>query len=192
MTKKYPLWAEIVIGVVCGLICSGCSTFFGKINCPLFMDTIFTVTAAFVGWWAGIINVISYALMTFIVSPSGLKIASTLFELCVLAMVLIIRFFYSKRENVTVLSLLYVYLLCVIFVSLIGAIIATYCFSKLDYTGYYSVRYITMLFLRQRIPLIFSSFLSRIPVNAIDKLIAVFGGYGIYLTLNRLTNRGNQ
>ena len=62
---------------------------------------------------------------------------------------------------------------------------STYAFNKFDYPDYNSVRYITMVFTRQQIPLIFSSFLSRIPVNAIDKLIAVFAGYGLYLGIEK-------
>lgn len=47
--KKYPLWFEIVSGIIFGVLNIACSAFFGKIGCPFFMDTIFSVTAAFTG-----------------------------------------------------------------------------------------------------------------------------------------------
>ena len=46
-----------------------------------------------------------------------------------------------------------------------------------------------MSFVQQQIPLIFSSFLSRLPVNALDKLIAVFAGFGLYKVIEILWNK---
>ena len=183
--KKYPLWLELVTGVLFGVLNSTFSTFFGKIGSPIFMDTIFAITAAFVGWWSGVVSVLVFAVMSAFKSEPGVRLVSAIFTICVLAMVLIVRLVYKKRDRVSVLSLFYVYILCVVFVSVIGAIISTYAFNKFDYPDYNSVRYITMVFTRQQIPLIFSSFLSRIPVNAIDKLIAVFAGYGLYLGIEK-------
>ena len=168
-----------------GVLNSTFSTFFGKIGSPIFMDTIFAITAAFVGWWSGVVSVLVFAVMSAFKSEPGVRLVSAIFTICVLAMVLIVRLVYKKRDRVSVLSLFYVYILCVVFVSVIGAIISTYAFNKFDYPDYNSVRYITMVFTRQQIPLIFSSFLSRIPVNAIDKLIAVFAGYGLYLGIEK-------
>ena len=184
--KKYPLWFELVAGLVFGFLNSTFSTFFGNIGSPIFMDTIFAVTSAFVGWWCGIVSVIVFAAMSAIKSPEGLKFVSALFVLAVFAMILIIRIVYRKRERISIISLFYVYVLCVVFVSIIGAVISTYAFNHFEYPDFYSVRYITMVFTRQQIPLIVSSFLSRLPVNALDKLIAVFVGYGLYLGIKKL------
>lgn len=62
--KKYPLWFEIVSGIIFGVLNIACSTFFGKIGCPFFMDTIFSVTAAFTGLWSGILSVASFILLS--------------------------------------------------------------------------------------------------------------------------------
>jgi hypothetical protein len=105
-----------------------------------------------------------------------------------MVMICIVRIIYKKRERVSIISLLYVYILCVVFVSIIGAVISTYAFNKFDYPDYNSLRYMTMVFTRQQIPLIVSSFLSRLPVNALDKLIAVFAGYGLYLLIDRVVS----
>ena len=45
------------------------------------------------------------------------------------------------------------------------------------------------MFATQHIPLIFSAFLSRIPVNALDKLVAVFLGWGIYLLIEKFSRK---
>ena len=189
--KKYPLWFEIVLGILFGVLNSTFSTFFGNIQSPIFMDTIFAVTASFIGWWSGILSVITFAVLSFIKSDAGLKIIGVLFVLCVLAMVFIIRLTFYKKDKVSFLSLIYIYLLFVFFVSLIGAVISTYAFNKFHYPDYYSVKYITMMFVHQQIPLIFSSFLSRIPVNAVDKLIAVFAGYGLYILIEKMARKAN-
>lgn len=183
--KKYPLWFELLTGVIFGVLNSTFSTFFGKIGSPIFMDTIFAVTAAFVGWWSGIISVIVFAIMSAFKSEAGVRLVSALFTICVMVMICIVRIIYRKRERVSIISLFYVYILCVVFVSIIGAIISTYAFNKFDYPDYNSVRYMTMVFTRQQIPLITSSFLSRLPVNALDKLIAVFAGYGLYFGIEK-------
>ena len=36
-----------------------------------------------------------------------------------------------------------------------------------------------------------SDFLSRIPVNAVDKLIAVFAGYGLYILIEKMARKAN-
>ena len=184
--KKYPLWFELVTGLLFGFLNSTFSTFFGKISSPIFMDTIFAVTAAFVGWWSGIVSVIVFAIMSASKSEPGVRLVSALFTVCVMVMICIVRIIYRKRERVSIISLFYVYVLCVVFVSIIGAVISTYAFNKFDYPDYNSVRYMTMVFTRQQIPLIVSSFLSRLPVNALDKLIAVFAGYGLYLLIDKV------
>ncbi len=186
--KKYPLWFEILSGLLFGFLNSSFSTFFGKIGSPIFMDTIFAVTAAFTGWWSGIISVIVFAIMSAFKSESGVRLVSALFTVCVMMMICIVRIIYKKRERVSIISLLYVYILCVVFVSITGAVISTYAFNKFDYPDYNSLRYMTMVFTRQQIPLIVSSFLSRLPVNALDKLIAVFAGYGLYLLIDRVVS----
>ena len=187
--KKYPLWFELLTGLAFGVLNSTFSTFFGQINSPIFMDTIFAITAAFVGWWSGITSVIVFMIMSAIKSDAGIKLISALFVLCVLVMIIIVRLVYRKRDRISFLSLLYVYVLCVIFVSLLGAIISTYGFNHFDYYDSYSIRYITMSFVQQQIPLIFSSFLSRLPVNALDNLIAVFAGFGLYKVIEILWNK---
>jgi hypothetical protein len=190
--KKYPLWFELVTGLLFGFLNSSFSTFFGKIGSPIFMDTIFAITAAFVGWWSGIVSVILFAIMSAFKSEPGVRFVSALFTVCVMVMICIVRIIYKKRERVSIISLLYVYILCVVFVSIIGAVISTYAFNKFDYPDYNSLRYMTMVFTRQQIPLIASSFLSRLPVNALDKLIAVFAGYGLYLGIEKMAYRNHK
>lgn len=184
--KKYPLWFELLAGAAFGALNSVLSTFFVDVKSPIFMDTIFAVTAAFLGWWSGVASVAVFAVMSALKSPEGARLVSALFTLCVLAMVLIVRLVYKKRERVSFISLFYVYVLCVFFVSAIGAAIATYAFSRFSYPDSYSIKYITLMFATQHIPLMFSAFLSRVPVNALDKLIAVFAGWSLYLFVEKL------
>ncbi len=187
--KKYPLWFELLAGVIFGAVNSVLSTFFVDIKSPIFMDTIFAVTAAFVGWWSGLASVVVFDIMSILKTPPDLRFVVAFFPLCVLAMVVIVRLVYRKRDRVTFISLIFVYVLCWIFVSAIGAVVSTYAFSQFAYPDSYSIKYITMMFATQHIPLIFSAFLSRIPVNALDKLVAVFLGWGIYLLIEKFSRK---
>jgi hypothetical protein len=45
--------------------------------------------------------------------------------------------------------------------------------------------------LRNNVPVLATSILSRIPINIIDRFIAVFGGYGISLIFRKWLNRDN-
>lgn len=187
--KKYPLWFEIVSGIIFGALNIVCSTFFGKIGCPFFMDTIFSVTAAFTGLWSGILSVASFILLSALQHIDGFRLVHCLFGLSVLEMVFIIRLVFRKKDKVTFLSLLYVYALCVIFISVTGGIITAISVDEFAYTGYFSIRYITMTFTKQHFPLVLSATVSRILVNAVDKLIAVFAGFGLYVLIEKIWRR---
>lgn len=187
--KKYPLWFEIVSGIIFGALNIVCSTFFGKIGCPFFMDTIFSVTAAFTGLWSGILSVASFILLSALQHIDGFRLVHCLFGLSVLEMVFIVRLVFRKKDKVTFLSLLYVYALCVIFISVTGGIITAISVDEFAYTGYFSIRYITMTFTKQHFPLVLSATVSRILVNAVDKLIAVFAGFGLYVLIEKIWRR---
>ncbi|MEE0133322.1 MAG: hypothetical protein U0I22_05930, partial [Treponema sp.] len=59
-----------------------------------------------------------------------------------------------------------------------------------EFTG---IRFFTVILIRQHIPIIFSSLLSRIPINILDKAITTLLGYLIYLGADKfLKNRINK
>lgn len=64
-------------------------------------------------------------------------------------------------------------------ISFEGGLIFVFVFNQFDFKETVEVNKITYILIRQQIPLLFSSWLSRIPVNLLDKTLAVFaGGYG--------------
>ncbi len=178
--KKYPLWFECVSGLLFGGLNFILSIFFRNMDSTFFMDTIFTVTASFVGWWSGILSVLSFALISVLTSTVEARLVNFLFGITVLSMVFIIRLVYHKKERVSMISLLYVYVLSVFFISFFGAIVAIFAFSRFEYLDLNNLRYITLLFSKQHISPLLSAFLARLPVNGIDKLIAVMVGFGVY------------
>jgi len=178
--KKYPLWFECVSGLLFGGLNFILSIFFRNMNSTFFMDTIFTVTASFVGWWSGILSVLSFALISVLTSTEEARLVNFFFGITVLSMVFIIRLVYHKKERVSMISLLYVYVLSVFFISFFGAIVAIFAFSRFEYLDLNNLRYITLLFSKQHISPLLSAFLARLPVNGIDKLIAVMVGFGVY------------
>lgn len=64
--------------------------------------------------------------------------------------------------------------------------IATICFSLFDYEEMKSTRFITYILLRQDIPLLISTFLARVPINCVDKLISFFAGYSAYWIFEKI------
>ena len=64
-------------------------------------------------------------------------------------------------------------------ISFEGGLIFVFVFNQFDFKETVEVNKITYILIRQQIPLLFSSWLSRIPVNLLDKTLAVFAGvYG--------------
>lgn len=62
--KKYPVWIEILAGAICAVLNSALSFVAGKLGLPLFLDTVFTVTAAFFGWWAALVDLLGFCVFS--------------------------------------------------------------------------------------------------------------------------------
>lgn len=183
---EYPVWFEIILGIVFGILNYLMNPLLGpvKVHTTLFFDTIFIVTAGFCGWISGFFSVVVHHACIMLIQHEGW--IGRLFGICSLSAVIIIRLFYRKKEKISILSLLVVYLVIMLTISLEGAIIVTFAYNKFDYIETTNLKYITSFFMHQQIPMIFSSFLSRIPVNLADKAICTFTGWGIFIGCRKL------
>lgn len=183
--KKYPVWIEILAGALCAVLNSALSFAAGKLGLPLFLDTVFTVTAAFFGWWSALVDLLGFCVFSEILIDKW-QFSSILFSLCVLEMILVVRLYMRNKTKITGLHLVVMAAISTIIISFTGGVIATVCFSLFDYEEMKSTGFITYILLRQNVPLLISSFLSRVPINCVDKLISYFAGYGVYWIIEKI------
>lgn len=188
---SYPVPAQIVLGIIC-LALNLLVTYLSQTPYnPLFLDTIFIVTASFFGWISGLITAGCANLFTTILR--GDHLSGLWFALCSISFVVIIRLYLHKKDTINVLDLLPIYLIAVLVISLEGAIISTLLYQTVGLQEVTGIKFFTVILLRQHIPIIFSSLLSRIPINILDKAITTLLGYLIYLGADKfLKNRINK
>jgi hypothetical protein len=178
---------------------------------PLFMDTIFTVALTFYGglFWGALTGALSNLILH---SVYFFGWGDYLFTLCNIAVALITAFFIrlfpgelhfppaprkTKSETFTgaidtvIVLLILSFTMCVaisLLGGLISAVIKTFFPSR---GGDGPEIFFKLILFRKNLPLAAAEILSRIPVNIIDRLVAVFGGYGIALLLSRKKRPGS-
>ncbi|MFP3042171.1 hypothetical protein LQZ19_10180 [Treponema primitia] len=187
-------------------------TFLGVkvLHLPLFLDTLFTCTIAFaIPPLPGIfIAVLSHGIASgvqYIVFSSWGSLA---FILCTTAEVLLIYGFRGKLTHPansanrgepystisTASSLLLLYLLTCITISLIGGVIdwaGTVILGTGDHEAL-SYTFFKIGLLRNKLPLLAANIFSRIPVNIVDRFITIFGGYGLGQLLRRVLEKKKE
>jgi energy-coupling factor transport system substrate-specific component len=140
---------------------------------PFFMDSIGTaITAASAGLVPGIIVAVSTNLLLEVYF--GFHGASWPFFICGVATVLIIRAFVKAKRFSSVRDALLVSILVGLANAVLGGIIASFLFGGLTSIG---LDYLVAALVTSGRSLVSAAFLARIPVNLIDKAIAVFAAY---------------
>jgi energy-coupling factor transport system substrate-specific component len=168
---------------------------------PLYQDTVFTVAMCFTaglfaGFLTGAFSCFCISFVYIYILGISLPKVGYLFYICVIVEVLLVCFFHSKlkkREEVflqkpSLQSFIYVAPLLLglaaldcIAVSITGGII------DFALTIHQVPRSISpedtfkLGLLQNNMPLLATAVLSRIPINIVDRFIAIFGGYGVSL-----------
>ena len=150
---------------------------------PLFMDCIMTVAITlFAGLVPGLVTGFAYNAIWALVIAHDPRQA--LFGLCGMACALTVFVSLKRRkERWLLVDLLILSLWVCLFSSVIGGIISTFAFQGIDH---FPSDYIMAGMLMQDLPLAGAAILARIPLNFIDKTVAVFLGYGIFLLAGNL------
>ena len=158
------------------------------LSLPIFNDTLFTVLASFFGWTAGITSALGYHILFCLFIQKGFS--GFLFVICSLSMVLIVRLYIKNKETLSLMDFVFMIFISALVISFEGGLIFVFVFNQFDFKETVEVNKITYILIRQQIPLLISSWLSRIPVNLLDKTLAVLaGGYGA-IGLGKLFMRG--
>jgi len=202
--KRIQLWKILVLCIVSAVCNAAFSRFILNVaRLPLYLDTVFNVAMCFsagllTGVLSGALSIICIFFMSMYIF--GLSFSTTIvgyfFYICVLVEVLLVCFFHGKmkkREDVFLQRpslqlfidlaplLLGLVALDCIAMSISGGIIdfAITSFSMPRYP--YPEDTFKLGLLRNNMPLLATTILSRIPINIVDRFIAIFGGYGISL-----------
>jgi hypothetical protein len=176
----------------------------GVLKAPLYLDTVFTVAVAFAfGLWPGVLTgALLYPasnILYNLVLHTGMNVfgAVNVFVLCTLSEILLVCFFRSKiRHGRPAVSeapfpwslagaaaqLLALAALDCLLISVVGGLIDFVLYSLLAAPrGAYPEDIFKLGLYRNNVPALTAAILSRIPINIVDRFIAIFGGYGISL-----------
>jgi hypothetical protein len=202
---KKVAWLMLA-GIVGAFLNFGTMVLFQNVlHIPLFMDTMFTVAFTFLGGLpCGLAVAVLSQLVTNLLLSSSLPLY--LYTLCSILTAVITAVFmrlfplersvaaleyrrvFEKFAVLFVLSLT----LCIA-ISLLGGIIGTVVqtfFTPRDAYGAEIFIFRRMLE-RKGFPLLAVEVLCRIPVNILDRLVSVFGGYGFAAAVTALSRRAN-
>jgi hypothetical protein len=174
--------AAVAIGVFCNVLFNVSMNFLPGV--PLFMDSLFTVAVTLItGLIPGLVTGLLSNFAFTIVTPPDLYVpGAEIYALCSMSSALVVYLF-ARKKNALVFFDLFLLSILVAFVnSVLGGIISSVLFRGIDK---FPSDYIVAGMLIQDIPMTTAAIFARIPLNLIDKSIAVFGGYGIYVVANR-------
>jgi len=204
------IWKILVLCAVCAFCNAGLSYLLNNLlKVPLYADTIFTVAMCFTaGALSGILTGAVFSPLAFLLVCKyllGLPFETiwvrNIFTICVLAEIALVCFFHAKiksREEfflqkpslnsftgVATHLLVLVALDCIV-VSICGGTI-DFILGKLSAPLAYSPEDAFELgLLHNNVPVLTTAILSRIPINIVDRFIAIFGGYGISLVFRKV------
>ena len=177
------------LGVVFAFLNLGLHYLNSFFSIPLYMDTLFTVTAAFFSLASGIVCALVFHLVCTLVYDFPLY--SMAWSVCSLTVVFIIRFYLAKRDENSLFDILAIFFIIVLVVSFEGAVIFTILEASANYADDSQVRFMYTLLRSFKIPVFLSALLPRFPVNLVDKAICVPLGFLCYKGLDRIFRRKN-
>ena len=188
--QKYSIKTQIFLALIftpINILFSFLSSYF---QFQFFMDMIFVYAASFFGIPCGIIVGVGTSLFNSIFIQHIAK--HSLYAICCVTGTLLTWLFITKHrtfETKTIfwLRLIFLFFFSTIIISLEGSIIYSLYFSNtVGQNENSTVMFLTYTLVMQNMGLILSAFLARLPVNLIDKAIAVFGGFFIFYSTQKL------
>jgi hypothetical protein len=184
--RKYSLLFQVILGIVCGLL-NGVSNLQPLWKFPLYNDTIFTVLASFFGWVSGIVSAFTFHTIVPLIpifETEGYLVF--FFVFCSLSMVAIVQLYQRKKDRLLFIDLFILIFIITMVISLEGAFIFNILYKLFEYQEPIESKKITYLMLQQQIPLFLSAWFARVPVNLVDKTLAVCVGYYGALGLDKV------
>lgn len=184
--KKYSIKFQLIIAPIFILLNLLVSYLSGQVlHLPLFMDMIFVYAAAFVGVPCGIITGILFSVSGALFLQHDF--AYSLYGVCTVTGVFLTWLLITRKEDFSWIRVALLIFLSSVIISLEGAFIYSLFFNEWEGANESSsVIFLTYTLILQNLGLYLSAFLARLPVNLIDKAIAVLAGLGIFTLLSSL------
>jgi energy-coupling factor transport system substrate-specific component len=175
-----PYLFIIFAGIVCNMAIKELAHIYP--NNPLYMDSIGTVAATLCGGLVpglltGLLSNLAYCALAIVTHRAS--DCQPIFALCSMGTALAVYLFTRKKnKGLPVLDLALLAVIVTLVNSVIGGLISTFFFAGFDH---YPSDYLVAGLLIQDVPVLMATILSRIPLNVLDKSVAVFAGYGLFL-----------
>ena len=190
--SKTPVSKQIFIGIIFGVVNYFFYLFcYQVLHIPLFMDNVFIFGAAFFGFPSGMISAFVFHFVDFLVKMAGGTQTALQFfySICSFTAVFLTWALVTRHRDFSWILMALLVFVVTIVVSIEGAAIYSFIISQNSFSNeneaVYSLYYILTF---QNFGVFWSATLARIPINLCDKAIAVFGGFGVWLLTNPLTN----
>lgn len=180
LNRKFSVRAQVLLGAVCGLFDLHVCSLQERFNpVPLFMDTLFTITASFFGGIAGAISAVVFRILNTVMFAE--QMPSLAWVVVALTIVLIIRLYVRVRQEFTAIDIVLLSFIIGLIVSAEGALVFSLLNIFADYREGVSVRQMYIFLKSNGLPLFICALLPRVPMNLLDKGICVPLGYLIFV-----------
>ncbi len=176
---------QIPLGILFGLLNHGVYFLQSFNPVPLYMDTLFTVTASFFGPVSGVLAAALYHILYLFIYPN-VDLSSLVWSICSLSIVLIIRLYIRIRKKIEFPDIILLIFLIALIISLEGAIIFTILNSWTDFIEDSQIKFMYALLNSNSFSVFVSALLPRVPVNILDKAICTLLGWFSFLGLQKL------
>lgn len=181
----YSLKWQIPLGIIFACLNIGVNYLQNFNPVPLYMDTIFTISASFFGGICGIISGLLYHITTTIIYAK-VPLWSLVWAICSLTIVLIIRVYIKIRKKIEIPDLILLVFLISLIVSIEGATIFTVLNVFTGYNEDSQVKFMYALLSSNSISVFISAWLPRVPVNILDKAISICIGWLSFKGIKKL------
>ena len=172
----YSLFLQLLLGIIFGFL-NHAVYFLQSFNpVPLYMDTLFTVTASFFGAVSGVLAAALYHILYF-VFYQNVEVSSLAWMICSLTIVLIIRLYIKIRKKVEFPDIILLIFLIALIISVEGAVIFTVLNALTNFTEDSQIKFMYALLNSNNVSVFVSALLPRVPVNILDKAICVLLGW---------------
>ena len=181
----YSLKWQIPLGLVFAALNIGVNFLQSFNPVPLYMDTVFTITASFFGGICGVLSALFYHVTTTFMYAK-VPLWSLVWGICSLTIVLIIRIYIKIRKKVELPDVVLLVFVIALIVSLEGATIFTVLNVFTGYKEDSQVKFMYALLSNNSISKFIAALLPRIPVNILDKAISMAIGWLCFKGVSRL------
>jgi hypothetical protein len=148
------------------------------------MDMIFVYAGSFFGLPCSLIVGFGHSIWTIFYHHYFLY---SFYGICCITGTLLTKSLLTRHEDFSWIRLAFLFFLSTIIISFEGSLIFTIFFAeKVGDNENTTVMFLTYTLIMQNLGVQLSALLARLPVNLIDKAIAVFGGFGLFCEVRKI------